>query len=1172
MPRTVYALLVGIDNYSAGVPPLRGCVNDINRVETLLRARITAQGDRLEVAKLTDAEATREALIAGFRSHLRQAGSADVALFYYSGHGSQAPSPPEFWHLEPDRLDETLVCWDSRLPGKWDLADKELAQLIKEVADQGPHIAVILDCCHSGSGTRAFSEEEVRVRRVSVDDRIRPVHTFLVTPTQAEAVSPVGRGVQGGGWYSLPRGRHVVLAACSPEEEAKELVLGGEQRGAFSYYLLDTLQRTGEHLTYRDLFKRVNALVRARVAVQSPQMEATATADLDRPFLGGVIATGRSYFTLSLDKQRGWIIDGGAVHGIPAPTGSETTLLALFPFATPVDDLNNLTRAVGEARVHQLFPAQSAVVVTLVDESTPPPETTYKAVITALPLPPLAVAFTGEDAGLMLVRKALAEAGIDGQASPLVREGGHDEAELVLVAAENQYRIRRKGDGYALVVDTPGYSASSAQLVVQRLEHIARWWKILALANPASRIAASAIRVEILRPDQDGEWQPVSGGAEMRLAYEFKHGQWKQPQFKLKLTNTSQRRLYCMLLDLPETYGVFPDELLPGGGVWLKPREEAWANNGERISASVPEELWQHGVVEFKDTLKLIVSTDKSDATLLRQEDLPVSVVRSVSQGTRAILYMHTLNRLMHRVQSRHFSSKPAGSEVLADWTTAETSFTIVRPLEAADIAQAGQDTTLGHNVTVHGHPRLQASARLTNLPQVSRDAGNLTLPALLRDHPEVVQPFTFSSSRSGEPGLSVLELVNVEDHTVVTADDPLRVTIATPLAADEHLLPIGFDGEFFLPLGRVTRTADSVAITLERLPAPTSYGTRDLKGSIKILFQKFVGQRLGLRYDYPLLRVADIATDGTLTYSAAGDLAAVRARVARAQRILLYIHGIIGDTRGMAASARTAWLQFSTPLAALADHYDLILTFDYENLHTTIEENARQLQERLVTVGLSANHGKTLHIVAHSMGGLVSRWFIEREGGNQVVQHLVMLGTPNAGSPWSTVEDWATTALGIGLNGLAMVAWPVSVLGSLVSALETVDVSLDQMKPGSAFLQSLASSPNPGIPYTIIAGDTAILSAALHQDPHGLDSIFARLWARIRPRNWLSAITAPIFFGQANDIAASIDSIQSVPAHQTLPSKIVEPIACDHLTYFTTEAGLRALAGACTGEQNDSR
>jgi triacylglycerol esterase/lipase EstA (alpha/beta hydrolase family) len=40
-------------------------------------------------------------------------------------------------------------------------------------------------------------------------------------------------------------------------------------------------------------------------------------------------------------------------------------------------------------------------------------------------------------------------------------------------------------------------------------------------------------------------------------------------------------------------------------------------------------------------------------------------------------------------------------------------------------------------------------------------------------------------------------------------------------------------------------------------------------------------------------------------------------------------------------------------------------------------------------------------------MGGLISRWFIEREGGNQIVNHLIMLGTPNGGSPWARVEDW---------------------------------------------------------------------------------------------------------------------------------------------------------------------
>jgi pimeloyl-ACP methyl ester carboxylesterase len=1155
MSRVVYSLLVGINDYPAPVSPLRGCVNDVNRVEALLGARVAGHDNRLEVMRLTDGEATREAIIAGFRSHLSKAGPDDVVLFYYSGHGSQSPSPPEFWHLEPDHLDETLVCWDSRLPGGWDLADKELAQLISEVAEKGPHILVVLDCCHSGSGTRAPDEEEIRVRRVPTDDRPRPIETFLVSPAQAEAFSQTGRIIKGGGWYTLPKGRHIVLAACSPEEQAKELNLGGEQRGAFSYYLVDTLQRARQSPNYRDLFKRANALVRARVSAQSPQAEATDVSDLDQPFLGGIIAARSPYLTLSHDRQRGWIIDAGSVHGMAGPEGDETTLLALFPFDAQADDLYRLANTVGEARVEQVFPAQISVRVTMPGGAVPDPDTTYKAVITALPLPPQVVAFSGDEAGLALVRRALAEAGPDAGPSLLIREGPRDEAELSLSAEENRYRIRRAGDAYALVVDTPGFNNGSARLVVQRIEHIARWRKIMELANASSLLDAGAVRLEVLRPDRSGAWQPVAMESNIRLEYDLKNGKWEEPQFKVRLTNTSKRRLYCMLLDLPESYGVFP-ELMPGGGIWLDPEQAAWANDGEPIYARVLDELWEQGVVEFKDTLKLIVSTDECDATLLRQDDLPVTVLRSTGEGTRGLTYTNTLDRLMNRVQMRHFSSRPARAESFVDWATAEISFTTVRPLEAAEVARPGERTELGYGVSVRGHASLNARARLTTLLETGRDAGNLTLPAALRDNPFAAQPFEFSASRNGEPGLSVLELIDVTDHSVVTADDPLVVEIAAPISDDEHLLPVGFDGEFFLPLGRVVRTAEGVEVKLERLPAPTSSGMRDLKGSIRIMFQKIISEKLGFSFPYPLLAAATVDEKGEAAYT--HDREAIKASVGAAGSILLYIHGILGDTRGMAGSARTGWMGLPAPIPSLADSYDLILTFDYENINTSIENNARLLKQRLADVGLGPGHGKTLHVVAHSMGGLVSRWFIEREGGNQVAQHLVMMGTPNAGSPWPRVQDWATAALGIGLNALAGVVWPVKALAALVSALETVDVSLDQMKPGSDLLQSLASSPDPGIPYTIIAGNTSIIAAALEEDKAG--GVFGRLWARIKPGNWLHAVTAPVFFGHPNDIAVSIESIQSVPGNRSPQPKMVAPVACDHITYFCTEAGLRVL------------
>ena len=162
-----------------------------------------------------------------------------------------------------------------------------------------------------------------------------------------------------------------------------------------------------------------------------------------------------------------------------------------------------------------------------------------------------------------------------------------------------------------------------------------------------------------------------------------------------------------------------------------------------------------------------------------------------------------------------------------------------------------------------------------------------------------------------------------------------------------------------------------------------------------------------------------------------------------------------------------------------MADHYDLVLTFDYENLQDPIADTARALKDRLAAVGLGPDHGKSLDVIAHSMGGLVSRWFIEREGGNRVVRRLVMLGTPNNGSPWPRVQDWATTALAVGLNELSKVAWPASVMAGLVQAVEVVDVTLDQMVPDSGFLKDLYASPDPKVPYIMIVGNTSLIPAS---------------------------------------------------------------------------------------------
>ena len=809
-----------------------------------------------------------------------------------------------------------------------------------------------------------------------------------------------------------------------------------------------------------------------------------------------------------------------------------------------------MSNALGIARASRVEPNRSAVELTFAKDA-PNEEQVYKAVLTTLPLAPLGIQFEGDETGLALVRVAVAKSGATGGTSLLVRESKPNAAELRLVALEaGRYQILRPADGRRLVEDVEGFTVEGAQKVVARLEHIARWMRIAELRNPVGTLAGKfGFEIYLVTGDSVMDAKPVEGTS-LRLLYgKDSTGEWRlRPAIKVKLSNRSDRPLYFSLVGLTETFAV-QTGLLAGGSMRLEPGQEGWARDGKPIKTEVPDALWKSGVVEVRDVLKLIVCTEEFDPTLLAQGDLDHPLV-SRAGGTRGVGAKSTLNRLLRHAQTRAFVDADE-DEILSDWMTEEFAFTTVRPLESTAVPSRAE-AELYPGVKLLSHPTLHARARLTAAPVASRDvAGGFVLPPLLRDAPDVSQPFLLSSSRGGAPGLSVLELFDVQNHEAVTPEQPLRLQIAQPLAADEHLLPVSHDGEFYLPIGRGVARDGYVEVVLDALPKPQN--TRSLFGAVRIFFQKVISEHFGTAYEYPILGVFAPAGNGTAQVSA--EPGEVRAKVAAASRIILYIHGIIGETRGMAASA--SGLAGPTPVQGLGGRYDLILTFDYENLHTSIEENARLLKERLIAAGLGPRHGKTLHIIAHSMGGLVSRWFIEREGGNEIVQHLVLLGTPNGGSPWPTVEDWAVAALSLGLNGLTAIAWPAKVLGSLVSVVEKIDVALDQMHPSSDFLKNLHASADPKVPYTIIAGNTSLISSATSPEK---GNVIVRLLNRLRSQNLLHFATAPAFFGAPNDVAVSVPSICQLPSGRALPPKIRE-VPCDHLTYFSSPAGLQTLA-----------
>ncbi|KAB8315521.1 caspase family protein [Tolypothrix campylonemoides VB511288] len=832
MTRNIYALLVGIDNYPAPVSPLKGCINDVIAIEEYLRSRVKTEGWNLHLKTLKDEQATRQAIIDNFRSSLCQANSNDVALFYYSGHGSREPAPPEFWHLQPNRLNETLVCYESRLPGGWDLADKELAKLISEVAQKNPHITLIFDCCHSGSGTRD-PFQETAVREYATDERSRPLDSFIFSPQEIQNL--ISSDKQTSGW-NLPRGQHILFASCQDSETAKEYRADGEHRGAFCYFLTQTLQQTQGNLTYRDLFKRTNALVRSKIKQQSPQLEAIDTRDLNQLFLGGAISDRHPYYTVSYHKEYGWVIDGGAVHGVPRRDGSETMHLALFSIETQGQDLRKLSNKIGEAQVTEVLPQLSKVTISNVTNLDQ--EQTFKAVITSLPLPPKGVRFAGDAEGVQFLQQALQSITDNNQPSLYVREVSDSEkAEFKVLACNGEYIITRPADGLPIVNEIQGYTKDSAIKVIQRLEHITRWTNLSELSSPAnSRIRPDAILMEIYQGDK------VLSDGEIHLNYyQDDSGKWKQPTFQIKLKNTSDETLYCALLDLTEQFAIY--SIFEAGYVKLEPNQEAWALGGKSIRASVPQELWEQGITEYQDILKLIVCTAEFDARLLEQEklDLPRQ------KYTRRSLQKSTLNRLMSRLQERDLITDDEAEEY-DDWVTSQVVIKTIRPLETTTVPNSGNGVSLGAGVLLKAHPHLQANARLTNISPSTRDVDNHHLPPLLRDG-TISQSFVLTSARGIGPGSNVLELrdVNAETIPTVTREEPLKLIVDTPLAPGEKVLPIAYDGEFYLPLGVGYSRNGRTEIRLERLPEPENQGERDLKGAFRIFFQKIASEKLGL-------------------------------------------------------------------------------------------------------------------------------------------------------------------------------------------------------------------------------------------------------------------------------------------------------------------------------------
>ncbi|MET0645725.1 MAG: caspase family protein [Pyrinomonadaceae bacterium] len=627
----LYALLIGINCYLPNRLPnnlyyrsLLGCVSDILYVERFMRNELGVPDERL--IRLTASDApdplkpqppeppelwpTYDNIVASFRKLRDAARPGDHVYIHYSGHGGRTQTLPGHTELIPGKLiDEVLVPTDIGNSEARYLRDIELAFLLQELVEKDLLVTIVLDSCHSGSATRAL--EVVRGIGV-VDTTPRPTRSLVATD---EALAENWRRAAPratrdftvrSGWLPDPRG-YVLLAACRANEGAYEYPFeGGENRGALTYWLLNSFEEFGLGVTYRTIYRRLYAKIHSQFPRQTPQLEGEG----DRLVFGREeVKTPEVFTVMSVDEAAGQLtLNAGSIHGIRA--GSRLAVFAgsrLAVFRAGADAGSRAMTALVEivepgattstARVLRM---RGAGTLRQGDEAVllAPGTDTLPRVVGLLPTP--------GDAP----EAALAEVGRQ------LKRYGRRYLRQARPGEPADFNVRVNDRGEFVILDSKldalpnlrpalnGADADATRRVVERLVHLARYLNVRELANddPQSALVRQ-FSIEIVVGSPVGDVQDAGLGA---------HALKVGDLVTLRARNQGAAPLNITVMDLRPDWGitqVFPSraglfEMLDAGGELCIP-----------LSADLPA-----GYEEGTDMLKVFATTEATD---LKSLELP---------------------------------------------------------------------------------------------------------------------------------------------------------------------------------------------------------------------------------------------------------------------------------------------------------------------------------------------------------------------------------------------------------------------------------------------------------------------------------------------------------------------------------------------------------------------
>jgi hypothetical protein len=312
-----FALLVGVSKYKVGdsvIKPIEACRNNIPLLADTLIKDYGFKEENVDVS-LIDEKATYEAITKKFRSHLiqnaekaKKEGKEAVIVYYFCGHGSQAPNQPDDLKDETDdQKDETFVAYDSRTGNVPDILDDEIDDFKYELRKFTTNTTLIFESCNSGSASRdPLDDNALDIQETNPDKKVRKPYKRANPATTLDDVES---------YTAIEAAASDRNAYSESTEYCKKAFCKYDKPYSFmTQALVEALKRATPATTYRGLGREISSAVADLKSAQSPQIEGNRDAVL----FGGAARRAKPYIEIDkiLPDKNELIIRAGIIQGL----------------------------------------------------------------------------------------------------------------------------------------------------------------------------------------------------------------------------------------------------------------------------------------------------------------------------------------------------------------------------------------------------------------------------------------------------------------------------------------------------------------------------------------------------------------------------------------------------------------------------------------------------------------------------------------------------------------------------------------------------------------------------------------------------------------------------------------------------------------------------------------